>query len=718
MPRRTPLLATATATATAAIVAVAALAAPVLATPDTPAGPAAAAVSGRVHVRHGHNPQVNAVFPSNRFTVRDRHQITGRRVALPMPDCTRRTYSLCDSIKLLNRLDGFDLQPRVYVPFSGAIDVKTVTPKTVYVSGHGVHAGIYELVLDPRRHILEGTVDRQLAEDTRYALTITRGVRDTHGRRIARAVTRHFTTMSATWQLDHLRRSLDGGRAYRQAGIAADQRGIDFTQGDLTTVFAAATAQKEGIYRNDQVFADPDKPLSSSLVPDLVDPGTVGWYAFGSYRSPQFVTRQAVIPAVPTKRTPKARRSARLGVAMLLPNGTPPTGGWPVAIYGPGFTRSYFDLYVTADHNAGLGIATIALDPLGHGYGPHSTITVNHGSPTEVSFRSFGRGRDLDGDGKIIDDEGVQPTDHKVYKDGKLVADRPSHKMLVGLRDGLIQTTADVMALVRAVEGGVTVPTEAGDLALSPKNIEYYGLSFGAIYGTMFMATDPHVKVGFLNSGGGPIIDIARESGFRGLFADTLKVAHPNLLNGGPGLDGFTESLPDPTDHAIGDPARGSFRLRQTISDANWLERSGSPEALAPLLRRHPRYGAKTVEYLNAYGDATVPNIELGNIMRAGHLLRHLTYYRNDKTPTSGTDPHGFLADPTLAGREGAEQQLATFLASQGQTVIDPDGAGPVFEVPIADPGELQCLHYAEPQTGHEAYPPAASGSCGRVRHH
>jgi hypothetical protein len=110
--------------------------------------------------------------------------------------------------------------------------------------------------------------------------------------------------------------------------------------------------------------------------------------------------------------------------------------------------------------------------------------------------------------------------------------------------------------------------------------------------------------------------------------------------------------------------------------------------------------------------------VDVGNIMRAGHLFKRLTFYRNDKTPTSDSDPHGFLADPTLAGREGAEQQLATFLASHGQTVIDPDGSGPVFEVPIADPNELECLHYAEPQTGGHVYPPAASGSCGKVRHH
>jgi hypothetical protein len=661
----------------------------------------AVAAEVAVHVLHGQRPQINAVVPDDRFTVADNRQVTGRLVQMPLPrHCTDANSSICDSTRLLNSLDGFDLQPRVYIPFSGPIDVTTVKPKTVYVDGPDGRAGIYQLVYNPGRHILEGTVDRQLAEDTRYSLVITRGVHDATGQPIAKSVRVHFTTMTATLQLDRIRRALDSGAAYKQAGISASRRGLKFTQGDLTTVFAGATvAQEGGIYRNEQTSADPKAPLSSSLVPNLVDAGTVGWYAFGSYLSPQFVTMQAFIPPVPTKRTPKARRAARLGVAMLLPQGTPPAGGWPVAIYGPGFTRSYFDLYVTADHNAGLGIATIALDPLGHGYGPKSTITVNN----STTFKSYGRGRDLDGDGKITDDEGVQPTGLK--------------HALVGLRDGLIQTTTDVMALVRVVERGVKVPTATGKVALSPKNVEYYGLSFGGIYGTMLMGTDPHVKVGFLNSGGGPIIDIARESGFRALLADSFKASHPNLLNGGPGLNGFTESLPDPTDKPITAPYKGSFRIRQSLAAANWLERSGSPEAFAPLIRLHPRYKPKTVQYLNAYGDNTVPNTTIGNIMRAGMLFDRLTFYRNDMTPTSDTDPHGFMADPTLFGRTGAEEELAIFLQSHGQTVRDPDGPGGVFENPIYDPHELDCLHYPEPQSGTGAYPPAASGECGRVRH-
>src|SRR5437588_3385075 len=258
--------------------------------------PAEASATPAVRVLRGSNPAVTAVFPDDRFTVPDARQVTGRRVHLPMPSCTARTSSTCDSVRLLNQLDGFDIQPRVYVPFSGPIAIGSVSPRTVWVQGPGVHAGLIEVVFDPRTHVLEGTVERQLAEDTRYTIVVSRGVRDGRGRPIAAAVRVPFTTETASLELDHIRRSLDDGLAYRQAHIARADRGLSFTQGPLTTVFAGWSVVKEGIQRNDQTSSDPKAPLSSSPAYDIVDPGTVGWYVFGSYRSPQFVTREAVIP--------------------------------------------------------------------------------------------------------------------------------------------------------------------------------------------------------------------------------------------------------------------------------------------------------------------------------------------------------------------------------------------------------------------------------------
>src|SRR4030088_2650484 len=168
----------------------------------------------------------------------------------------------------------------------------------------------------------------------------------------------------------------------------------------------------------------------------------------------------------------------------------------------------------------------MATDPAGHAFGAASVAVVHQGAlPT--TFSGFGQGADLDGDGDITASEGVGPTDHKTLDaNGNVIADAPSTYATVGLRDGLIQTAVNVMAMVRMVERGVDVLGD-GTVTLQKHVVGFYGQSFGAIYGTMVMATDTHLTVGVLNVGGGPIIEIARLSSFRNLLADTPPVAPP-----------------------------------------------------------------------------------------------------------------------------------------------------------------------------------------------
>jgi hypothetical protein len=105
-----------------------------------------------------------------------------------------------------------------------------------------------------------------------------------------------------------------------------------------------------------------------------------------------------------------------------------------------------------------------------------------------------------------------------------------------------------------------------------------------------------------------------------------------------------------------------------------------------------------------------VPNPTAGTLYRAGALFDRVVYYRNDKTPTFNSDPHGWLADPTLAGRTAGEQQLAEFLSTGQLTNTNPD----FLEVPIASPNNLECLHYPDPQAGlpQARSPFPASGDC------
>src|SRR5439155_8583573 len=189
---------------------------------------------------------------------------------------------------------------------------------------------------------------------------------------------------------------------------------------------------------------------------------------------------------------------------------------------------------------------------------------------------------------------------------------------------------------------------------------------------------------------------------FRGDLADKLAVSKPRFLNGGPGLNGFTEDLPlrvDPP-RVISHP--GAAALQELFANTNWYDRTGSPETFAPRIRLRPdpawAANPKNVVFQTAYGDGTVPNPTAGNLYRAGQLFDRVVYYRNDKTPTYSSDPHGWLADPTLAGRTSGEQHLGTFL-STGELV----NTNPAWlEVPIADANNLECLHYPDPQPGQQ----------------
>ena len=109
--------------------------------------------------------------------------------------------------------------------------------------------------------------------------------------------------------------------------------------------------------------------------------------------------------------------------------------------------------------------------------------------------------------------------------------------------------------------------------------------------------------------------------------------------------------------------------IQATGARTNWINRSGSPETFAPLLRLRPPAGqaAKKVLYQFAFGDQTVPNPASSTLMRAGQLQDVTTLYRNDLTPTATTDPHGFLIDPRITGRQFGQIQVATFLASGGR---------------------------------------------------
>jgi hypothetical protein len=654
--------------------------------------------------------QPGAPFPSDVFTERDDTQLTGLSVDLPKPSCVTRP-SDCADIDILNELDGFNVDARVSIPFGGSIDLATVRPDTVFLADRkGRRVPLERLVWTAATSTLHGNPAVYLDQHTTYVLAVTDGVKAADGsaldgeafhrelgastgddelrkyrRRLHQALhwtglpkseivtASLFTTQSITPLLEKVRRQID----------ASEPAPITFAIGPAATPavfpFASITSVTFTRQTGTSTFAPSTVPFAA--VP--VFPGAIGTVAYGRFSSPDYRTPQRVIPPYPTDKDhqPFPQTTNDLYVNLYVPSGARPARGWPVAIFGHGFTDSKQGAPLTvASSMAQNGIATMAINVVGHGGGPLGTLTVTRSDGSPVTFPAGGRGIDEDGNGTIGSTEGVNSA--------------PPFQ-LASNRDGLRQTVIDLMQLVREIQVGVDVDGD-GRRDLDPERIAYFGQSFGGIYGTTFMAVEPDVPVGVVNVPGGAITEIARLSpSFRPLVGANLLFRVPSLYNAvpNPTLTNFVESMPLHGQPVLVDAVPGADAIQEFLDRAIWAQAPADPVAFAPHVRRDPlpRVDPKAIIVQFAKGDQTVPNPTSSAIVRAGGLEDRTTYFRNDlafATVPGYTvrNPHTFLTNLTGVPAQFAlasQQQIATFFTSGGATTIDP---GPFWEVPIVEP--------------------------------
>jgi len=688
------------------------------------------AEAGGVHPQFNVQSPTQSPFPSDRFTVLDSSQRTNLRVNLPLPDCATHP-SDCLDLALLNQLDGFNTQPRISIPFDGAIDPSTVTSQTVFIlrignlsdpaDFHPQTIGINQVVWDPATLTLFVQSDEHLTQDTGYLLVVTNGVRDAAGDPVeasdAFAHFRHdlnfgqtkdpqlklyrktlitllnedllanfapalspgdiaaasfFTTGSVTATLEKIRDQIK----------AAPAPAVNFNLGSLgeRTVFPLSSVL--GIAFGRQVSTV--GPLNTVGVPTTalqVVPGSVGSIAFGKFSAMYFETPGAFIPAVPTRTgVPAVQSTQDVYFNLFIPASPRPANGWPVAIFGHGFgDNKNSSPFAVASVLAANGIATISINAVGHGFGSGGILTVNRAAGPVV-LPAGGRGVNQNADVLIEPTEGLFAT---------------GAQRSIATRDGLQQTVADLMQVVRAVQGGIDVDgNSSGDL--DPNRVYYFGQSLGGIYGTIFLGVEPDVRAGVPNVPGGTVTDISRLSpNFRPLLASFLATRVPSLLNGG--VSGFNENMPLRNQPPLVNTVPGAIAIQALIDNGNWLGQAGDPVSWAPFIRKSPLAGqtAKSVIVQFARGDKTVPNPTTTALIRSGDLADRTTLFRNDLAFALGvgfgSNPHTFLTNlggtlPVAQTAVAAQLQIAIFFASGGATTIDPDGAGPLFETPIAIP--------------------------------
>jgi len=704
---------------------------------------------GGVHALFDLGAPDTGAFPSDWFTVADPSHNTGRRVTLPLPNCLVRV-SDCEDLEVINTLDGFNLQPRLSIPFSGPIDVNSVTSETVFLLSlgstteheympRGTVVGINQIVWDVETNTLHVESDELLAQHTRFALIVTNGIRDAAGdpveaspefRRFRQTVPQPykrelldaiheawrlgvrerdlvtasvFTTQSATAVLEKIRDQIHG-QTPEPADFLLGEKGE-------RTVFALDAVTDITFHQQTRDNPPAFTPVAVNVAGLRVIPGAVGRIAFGKYQSPDYEVHpgEFISPVGTRTGTPAVEGTNEIYFNLFLPSGPTPAEGWPVAIFGHGNGgNKQVQAFNVAASMAAHGIATVAITAVGHGFGPLGTLTVRQTAGDPMTFSAGGRGFDQNGDGVIENTEGL---------------DAAAPRTVIANRDGLRQTVADLMQLVRVIGVGVDADGD-GSRDLDPARLYYFGQSLGGMYGTIFLGVEPGVRAGVPTVPGGPSVEWRRLSPpRRGPGVGTaLAARRPSLINA-PGvtqIDGINFSAPHYHENK---PLRNEVPLRVRLADGTaqevrspvvntvagaiaiqaWMENvesvslSGDPLAYAPHLRWAPLPGmpGKSVIYLFGKGDRTVPNPTMTALLRAGELADRATFYRHDlayaEDPGVGTNPHAFMGNigstnPLVrAIALGAQRHIAAFFASDGKEIICPKPAR-FFECPIQGP--------------------------------
>jgi pimeloyl-ACP methyl ester carboxylesterase len=673
------------------------------------------------------NPQDPTIgpYPTDVLTTPDSTQKNGTRIDLPMPDCTTAP-SDCQDVQLINQLDGFQTVPRITVTFSGPVDVNSIHHAVYYVALDNLtqeESGINftgqmlyttQMIYDPTTNTLYGKPDGNLDQHRRYAIVVLDVIRDLDGNPVVAdpgytACLQPGAGVAQTAYCSELSQAV--GSVAAQVAPANIVGASVFTTMNVTSWMQQAYAQlpnliqpptpaqppvliqysniaslvlHEEVSINPQQFVDVPLPIDNPLFQGI---GAIG---FGSFASPNFLNDQQVIPWTPTGQAvslPGALNEIYFHV--FLPSTPEPAAGYPVVIFGHGFGDSQWGgPTAVAPTLAQAGFATIAINAVGHGFGPQSQVVITDRSGNVTTLTAGGRTVDLNGGGTL------QPYE------GCLAMDPPE----VALRDCLRQTALDLAGLARTIEGGIDVNGD-GKPDLDATKIYYVGESLGSMYGTIFSALEPKVPASVLNVGGGSVEDIVRWSqSYHSLAAALLTTRTPSLLNEG---TNFNDNYVFPYLPVQVNEVGGAIQIQNAFELYEWLESPGDPVYYAPHLADSmlPGVPYKRILFQLARLDLTMPNMATTRLIKAAN---HPTTweYRHDLALADGLqlpqDPHPFLAlfigisgstvelpslDGILIGL-AAQKQVAGFFSSGGQTAPDPNTFLPssipqgLFEIP------------------------------------
>lgn len=662
-------------------------------------------------------------FPSDVLTVTDPQQKTGRRVNLPVPpDCLSQPRSACLDSGLLNQLDGFSVEPRIKLCFSGPIAPETLSDGVFVIGLHRIWQPIpvERIFLDPTSKCAAIRPASVLEPGRRYVLAVTDRVRDAQGKAVKpsnafknlltiglggdddlprfvegllRAVISSerlagatlFTTMSATEWIRRAREFVNSPSTPSIVQPIGPPEG--FPLAALTSFKWLAQTNTSG-------------PLTPFPLP--LNLQGVGRVSFGLYFSPNFIAVEGPlagsIPPSPTGGpvvmqqkpviNPMIPGYVPISFHIFLPSTPKPASGYPVAIYGHGLTDSQFGAPTAiASALAQRGIATLAMEIQGHGFGPGSMVELNIAGAGPVQLPAPGRGVSITPGGAI------GPLDGCILP-GAFAA-----------RDCARQSAVDVFSLVRAIT------TKSGPLGqVDPSRIYYVGQSFGAVYGSLITAFEPTIRAAVMNVPAASTVDTVRLAQDRPLAVFYLGSRTPSLLNRPfefqhPMNFDFEDSFVYRGKPPLVNTVVGAPQIQDAFEVAEWFNMQASPLAFAASLKSRP------VLHQFAKGDEEVPNPTNSAFIRAAGGQSTSRYLRFDLAKAIAgsqlpNQPHRFLANPDIFSSPAqlsialaAQEQVAGFFASNGGTIPDanqfltaPFMGQKLFEIPSVLPDDLNFI--------------------------
>ena len=453
--------------------------------------------------------------------------------------------------------------------------------------------------------------------------------------------------------------------AFKAAFDALEAKGVHRT--DLALAFPFTTQSESTIL--DQLYSAPktlvaaqalsDAPLFVRRVPLAAIPATIPQANIGDFYVGEWITPVGVTG---TGGTFNPGIAAGMGFKFLpvqfgltIPKGIAPAGGWPVTIFGHGFTRSRNDFLAFANSAAAAGQAVISADVLFHGErtsctgakaaaalpmatddaaacANQATMTCDGGfvgqcilKDTAARIACGPSAGDPLGDfacaaapggsqGHCAADKKCQGVGADLLRDagGTPIASGWNIFSLTNFfatRDNFRQQVIDLSQLVNilkstdaknlgaqiaAANAASATPADPLSLPLSTTKLNYVGQSLGGILGTLFNSVSPDTNNVVLNVPGGALVSIILNAPS---FASAKKalidtLAASGLQPGTPGFDQFLGIAQWVLDEA--DPANMGYRLTHPVMLANGTT--------APNANRKA-----FIQFIE--GDQTVPNV-------------------------------------------------------------------------------------------------------------